>query len=99
MFKNNKVKIFVTVLVTVLLLSFIFPSIVFADQTSDVTAFATRLYETCLGRGPDPAGLENWVNNLKTGRVSGGQAAYGFVFSEELISRNLDNDQFLVIMY
>ena len=99
MFKNNKVKIFVTVLVTVLLLSFIFPSIVFADQTSDVTAFVTRLYETCLGRGPDPAGLENWVNNLKTGRVSGGQAAYGFVFSQELISRNLDNDQFLVIMY
>jgi len=99
MFKNSKIKFFIAVLVTALLLSFIFPSIVFADQTSDVTAFTTRLYETCLGRGPDPAGLENWVNNLISGRVSGGQAAYGFVFSEELINRNLNNDQFLVIMY
>ena len=99
MFKNNKLKIFLTVLITVLLVTFIFPSVAFADQTSGVTAFTTGLYETCLGRDPDPAGLENWVNNLMSGRISGGQAAYGFVFSEELINRNLDNDKFLSVMY
>jgi len=99
MFKNNKLKIFLTILVAILLMSFIFPSVLFADQTSDITAFVTKLYKTCLGRGPDPAGLENWESNLIAGRVSGGQAAYGFVFSEELINKNLDNDQFLSIMY
>ena len=99
LFKNNNLKIFFIVFVTLLLVSFTLPSAAFADQTSDVTAFTVRLYQTCLGREPDPAGLENWVNNLMTGRVSGGQAAYGFVFSEELINRNLNNDRFLTVMY
>lgn len=99
MFKNNKLKIFLTIFVAILLMSFIFPSAVFADQTSDINAFVTRLYKTCLGRSPDPAGFENWVSNIIAGRVSGGQAAYGFIFSEELINRNLDNDQFLSVMY
>src|SRR5450830_1799043 len=99
MFKNNKIKIFVTVFLLAFILAFTFPSIAFADQTSDVTSFVTRLYNTCLDRGPDPAGLDSWVNNLISGKVTGGQAAYGFVFSEELNNRNLNNDQFLVIMY
>ncbi|MFZ3386096.1 MAG: DUF4214 domain-containing protein [Candidatus Hydromicrobium sp.] len=99
MFKNNKIRIFVTVFLLAFILTFTFPSIAFADQTSDVSSFVTRLYQTCLDRSPDPAGLDNWVNNLISGKVTGGQAAYGFVFSEELKNRNLNNDQFLVIMY
>lgn len=99
MFKNKKIKIFVTVFLLAFILTFTFPSIAFADQTSDVSSFATRLYQTCLDRSPDPAGLDNWVNNLISGKVTGGQAAYGFVFSEEFKNRNLNNDQFLVIIY
>jgi len=99
MFKNNKIRIFVTVFLLAFILTFTFPSIAFADQTSDVSSFVTRLYQTCLDRSPDPAGLDNWVNNLISGKVTGGQAAYGFVFSEELKNRNLNNDQFLAIMY
>ena len=99
MFKNNKIKIFVTVFLLAFILAFTFPSIAFADQTSDVTSFVTRLYNTCLDRGPDPEGLDSWVNNLISGKITGGQAAYGFVFSDELNSKNLNNDQFLVIMY
>ena len=99
MFKKGKIKIFTVILATLLILAFIFPSAVFADDNSGVNGFVTRLYETCLGRGPDPAGFENWVSNLVTGRVSGGEAAYGFIFSEELINRNLSNDEFLVVMY
>ncbi|MHB8279364.1 MAG: DUF4214 domain-containing protein [Candidatus Humimicrobiaceae bacterium] len=99
MFKNKKIKIFVTVFLLAFILTFTFPSIAFADQTSDVSSFVTRLYQTCLERSPDPAGFDNWVNNLISGKVTGGQAAYGFVFSEELKNRNLNNDQFLVIMY
>ena len=99
MFKNNKVKIFITVFLLAFILTFTFPSVVFADQATDVSSFVTRLYNTCLDRGPDPDGLANWVNNLISGTVTGGQAAYGFVFSEELKNRNLNNDQFLVIIY
>ena len=99
MFKNNKVKIFITVFLLAFILTFTFPSVIFADQTTDVSNFVTRLYNTCLDRGPDTDGLANWVNNLISGTVTGGQAAYGFVFSEELKNRNLNNDQFLVIMY
>ena len=32
-------------------------------------------------------------------KVTGGQEAYGFVFSEELTNRNLNNNQFLKIIY
>ncbi|MEI7615929.1 MAG: DUF4214 domain-containing protein, partial [Actinomycetota bacterium] len=99
MFKNNKIKIFITIFLLAFVLGFTFPSVAYADQTTDVTSFVTRLYLTCLNRGPDPDGLANWVNNLISGTVTGGQAAYGFVFSEELKNKNLNNDQFLVIMY
>jgi peroxiredoxin len=99
MFKNKKIKIIIAVFLLAFMLTFTFPSIAFADQASDVSSFVTRLYQTCLDRGPDPAGLDNWVSNLISGKVTGGQAAYGFVFSEELKNRNLNNDQFLAIMY
>ena len=32
-------------------------------------------------------------------KATGGQEAYGFVFSEELKNRNLNNNQFLTIIY
>ncbi len=99
MFGENKVKIIMVIFVILSIIVFAFPSTVFADNNSGVEGFVTRLYETCLDRSPDSAGFENWVNNLVTGRVSGGQTAYGFIFSEELISRNLSNDEFLVVMY
>jgi len=37
---------------------------IIGDQTTDVSSFVTRLYQTCLDRGPDPAGLDNWVNKF-----------------------------------
>lgn len=99
MFRKNKIKIMTVAFAMFLIIIFAFPSTVFGDDNSGVEGFVTRLYEACLGRSPDPAGFENWVNNLVTEKVSGGQAAYGFIFSEELINRNLNNDEFLVVMY
>ena len=32
-------------------------------------------------------------------KVTGRQEAYGFVFSEELKNRNINNNQFLTLMY
>ena len=37
---------------------------IIGDQTTEVSSFASRLYQTCLGRSPDPAGLDNWVNKF-----------------------------------
>ncbi|MHB1334867.1 MAG: DUF4214 domain-containing protein [Candidatus Humimicrobiaceae bacterium] len=99
MFKKNKIKVFVTVFIVTLILSFTFPTIALADQSTDVAGFVIRLYQTCLDRSPDPVGLDYWVNNLASGEISGGQAAYGFVFSEESINRNLNNNQFLTLLY
>jgi hypothetical protein len=99
MFKKNKIKVFVTIFIVTLILTFTFPTIALADQSTDVAGFVIRLYQTCLDRSPDPVGLDSWVNNLVSGEISGGQAAYGFVFSEELKNRNLNNDQFLTLLY
>ncbi len=44
MFKRNKIKIFVVLLLLAFILTFTFPSILFADQTTDVSNFVTRLY-------------------------------------------------------
>lgn len=99
MFKKNKIKIFITIFILTLILTFTFPTIALADQTADVSGFVIRLYKTCLDRVPDPVGLDSWVNNLVSGEITGGQAAYGFVFSEELKNKNLDNDQFLTLLY
>jgi len=61
--------------------------------------FATRLYRTTLQREPDLSGLNYWHNALKSGSVTGTSAAYGFVFSPEMYSRNLSNAQFVEILY
>jgi len=37
---------------------------IIGDQTTDVSNFVTRLYQTCLDRGPNPAGLDNWINKF-----------------------------------
>ncbi|MCL2080415.1 MAG: phage tail tip lysozyme [Oscillospiraceae bacterium] len=72
----------------------------FASAKSDpVERFVTRLYEKALQRLPDAAGLRDWTNRLKTGAESGGQVAYGFVFSREMISRGLSNDRFVETLY
>ncbi|MDD3777224.1 MAG: DUF4214 domain-containing protein [Actinomycetota bacterium] len=96
---NLKKRLLTITFIVVFLLTTMIPSTLCADQATDVQNFVIRLYETCLGRGPDPEGLANWVNHLISGNISGGEAAYGFVFSQELQSRNLSHQQFLEVMY
>ena len=70
-----------------------------ADSEGGVEGFVTRLYEICLEREPDQGGLNSWVNRLTTGRITGAQAARGFVFSNEFTRRNLDNRSFVNSLY
>ncbi len=52
-----------------------------------IVTFVTSLYSDCLGRDPDPAGLNDWCAKLANGTISGKQCAYGFFFSPEFINR------------
>ncbi|HBU11301.1 MAG TPA: hypothetical protein DEB31_00755 [Clostridiales bacterium] len=61
--------------------------------------FVERLYVLVLNRPSDPTGKAHWVRELSARRMSGGQAAYGFFFSEEMASRNLSDSAFLDITY
>ena len=70
------------------------------NAASNGTAdFVTRFYQLCLSRDPDPAGLKNWVDQLQSGKQTGANVAYGFVFSPEFQNRNVTDDEYINIMY
>ena len=70
-----------------------------ASSGSDVEGFVTRLYNICLDRAPDQSGFNNWVNQLKNGKISGAEAAYGFIFSDEFAQKNPCNDDYVTSLY
>ena len=73
----------------------------FADTNNTrVEAFVNSLYEDCLGRSADRAGLNDWCNLLASGEITGKQAAYGFFFSSEFIEKaNQWSDDQLIEAY
>lgn len=48
-----------------------------------IVTFVSSLYSDCLGRTPDPSGLNDWCSKLASGQITGKQCAYGFFFSPE----------------
>ncbi len=75
------------------------PNLVLADQRSEVGAFVTRFYQECLSRDPDATGLNGWTDQLISGSKTGADVAYGFVFSAEFTGKNLNNNDFVTVMY
>ena len=69
------------------------------EPNEKIIAFATRLYSTCLGRKPEPAGLKDWSSRLANMQVSGTKAAEGFFFSSEFLGHNFDNAEFITRLY
>lgn len=69
------------------------------DLHPEITLFVYRNYEAFLGRGADPEGLETWVRKLAEGQEDPKQVAYGFVFSEELRSKALSDEEFVRVLY
>lgn len=63
-----------------------------------VNEFVTRLYEEALGRSPEQSGLQFWTDNLNNGG-SASQVAYSFIFSNEVIARDLTNEAFVGLLY
>lgn len=66
---------------------------------SAVRAFVARLYEQCLGRVGESSGIEHWTKHLTHYGYSGKQAAEGFVFSDEYVSRGSSDGAFVTMLY
>ena len=68
------------------------------DQNYERTAFVYRLYQDCLNRTPDLAGLEQWCATLGIGS-DGTSVAKGFIFSSEYKNKLADNQEFVTMLY
>ena len=70
------------------------------ENSSDPTAdFVTRLYQTVLGREPDSGGLDYWTEQIKSTAMDHKSVAMSFMHSQELLSKNLDNSEFIDTLY
>lgn len=75
------------------------PTIPTANYGTNVEGFVSRLYRICFGREPDNAGFNDWVGQLKTGKTTGTQAAYGFLFSKEFQQKNYCSTDYVKQLY
>ena len=64
-----------------------------------ITNFVTRMYQQCLSREPDDSGLAGWVEQLESGQMNGAQIAEAFVFSNEMLNKNLSHEEFVKVLY
>ena len=60
--------------------------------------FVTRMYQVILEREPD-AGSATWINGLKDGSMTGVRVADGFVLSDEMLNKDISNEDFVKILY
>jgi len=70
-----------------------------SSTNSDITAFVTRFYQVILGRLPDNAGLESWVEQLASGVSSASDIATGFIASPEFTGRNTTPTEYVTVLY
>ena len=70
-----------------------------AAYSEKLIAFVTRCYRVALGRDPDREGLYSWCSVLAAKKLSYKKVAEGFVFSDELTSKHLNNEAFVHVLY
>ena len=64
-----------------------------------IETFLIYMYRSTLLRDPDTVGINYWYGKITQEGMSGEEVAYGFVFSQEMIGRNLSDDQYVRILY
>lgn len=64
-----------------------------------VTGFVKRLYQVCLDREADEAGLDYWTNALWNHEASGSLCAVGFIFSPEFVEKNYRDETYVEYLY
>ena len=69
------------------------------NRRTGVDGFVYRLYAYALNREPDEWGLNDWKNKLTARERTGTEVAVGFFFSDEMKLRNLNDDDFVELLY
>lgn len=70
-----------------------------AETVNQVKAFVSRMYTVALGRNAEAAGLKDWSGRLLEKKIDGAGIAAGFIGSEEFTNKNLNNDDYLKVLY
>ena len=89
-------KLFIIVC-TIILGILIFPASVKAKASVD--AFVARFYYYILEREPDTEGLSAWSDRLKSGEEQAAQVGIGFIQSNEFKNRNLNDEEYIKVLY
>ena len=71
------------------------------EQAREMTIrhFVERIYLIALNRSYDVSGRDYWVDQITNKDASGSAIARGFFNSQEFIARELDNEEFVNILY
>ena len=69
------------------------------DPDAKIKAFVTSLYNSTLGRNPEPDGLNYWTNGLKDGSKTGKETVGEFISSPEFVGKNYCNEHFVEHLY
>ena len=71
----------------------------YTRKSNVIVEFVTRMYNVALEREPDKDGLDQWSNDLKYGTKKGADIAEGFYLSQELIGKQLSNEEYVELAY
>jgi hypothetical protein len=63
-----------------------------------VRVFTLKLFLATLERTPNDDGLNYWINELSSGRRTGAQVAFDFIFSSEMNDRNLSDREYIIVL-
>ena len=69
------------------------------DKNTGITMFVYRCYQECLNRTPDEAGMNYWCELLLNGKKKPVDVARDFMSSPEMTARNLNDTEFVKILY
>ena len=69
------------------------------DKDPTITQFVSHFYEECLDREGDECGLNDWTGQLLEKVSTGADISYGFVYSKEFQNKNLNDKEFVAVLY
>ena len=69
------------------------------DPKSSVADFVDRIYKYVLDRESEAEGAAFWTDELYCFRRTGAEVGLQFIFSDEFVSRNLSDAEFVTVLY
>ena len=69
------------------------------NAKTQIESFVKRMYTVALSREAETAGLNDWSSKLSNQEIDGAGIANGFINSAEFKNRNLNNNDYLDVLY